>query len=654
MNALKLVLVGDAKVGKTWLLLRGQELYATLYDGYSLLTKPFDPATLYTPTAFETCFTNVDTTALGNYQTNIWDTGGCAFFNFARPLAYICADVFMLCFDLTSRESFNSITKRWMPELRNYQPKTPVLIIGTKSDQRDEYESSGSGDFVSLEEAQNAAKDMGCLYQETSAKTGDLVPNVFEAAVQLGHTKRQEEAWQLQREKVINNGFDPTWIPSAKPPPELETEPSTYTHDLRKVLHDTRNADLLFEFEDGSQSITAHKIVLWLTPSVFKDVLQETTTSNCEKFKELFEVFEFCEDSRPSMLEYDFDGYKTCPQMKTAIVFRNWISRETFTKVLEFLYTGEAGISRDTEQDKIKELVTASKKLKVQSLEDICNYFLKVADSKKDDDQQKSQALNSGSKKLQKPTPSPWSVQNLFLNKDTTLFSDITFLLGDNLVYAHKVILVGRSPVFAALLSDNFREGSSSQVHLQGIDCQSFLAVLEYLYTDYCTALEKIPVENVLILADQLCLSRLVQICEKSMCKDLQEVAMQTSLALGNEFVDHTRKYLQEVTGKVSLPLVNDFVDVLSLAKMYNANQLSMWCLYFVAANHTRFCGKSKELDSIIKENKEFFKQHCWPPKDYLQALEEYRQRGKGITPLARRLGRKKRSCLPRVKCRLM
>lgn len=250
-----------------------------------------------------------------------------------------------------------------------------------------------------------------------------------------------------------------------EPPPELETEPSTYTHDLRKVLHDTRNADLLFEFEDGSQSISAHKIVLWLTPSVFKDVLQETTTSNCENFKDLFEVFEVCEDSRPSMLEYDFDGYKTCPQMKTAIVFRNWISRETFTKVLEFLYTGEAGISRDTEQDKIKELVTASKKLKVQSLEDICNYFLKLADSKKDgDDQKKSQASNSGSKKLQKPTASPRSVQNLFLNKDTTLFSNITFLLGDNLVYAHKVILVGRSPVFAALLSDNFREGSSSQV----------------------------------------------------------------------------------------------------------------------------------------------------------------------------------------------
>ena len=140
MNALKIVLVGDAKVGKTWLLSRAHELYATLCDGYSLLKKPFDPALVYSPTAFETCFTNVDTADLGNYQTNIWDTGGCAIFNFVRPVAYIRADVFMVCFDLSNRESFNNVTDRWLPELHKYQPKTPVLIVGTKSDLRGESE----------------------------------------------------------------------------------------------------------------------------------------------------------------------------------------------------------------------------------------------------------------------------------------------------------------------------------------------------------------------------------------------------------------------------------------------------------------------------------------------------------------------------------
>ena len=139
-QALKIVLVGDAEVGKTWLVCRARELYATLHDGCSLSTVPFDPAMVYSPTAFDTCFTNVDTAHLGNYQTNIWDTGGSAAFNFVRPLAYICADVFMLCFDLSNRESLCNVTERWLPELEKYQLDTPIVLVGTKSDLRDENE----------------------------------------------------------------------------------------------------------------------------------------------------------------------------------------------------------------------------------------------------------------------------------------------------------------------------------------------------------------------------------------------------------------------------------------------------------------------------------------------------------------------------------
>ena len=59
---------------------------------------------------------------------------------------------------------------------------------------------------------------------------------------------------------------------------------------------------------------------------------------------------------------------------------------------------------------------------------------------------------------------------------------------------------------------------------MQGVDCQSFLAVLEYLYTDRCSSLDKIPVENVLVLADRLCLPHLLQICEAEMHNGLREI----------------------------------------------------------------------------------------------------------------------------------
>lgn len=138
-NALKIVLVGDSEVGKSWLLSLSHELYATLTgDGCSFFKKPFVPSEVYSPTVFKTYIKNVDTEFLGNYQTNIWDTGGCGIFQSVRPLAYMGADVFMLCFDVTNRESFNNITDRWLPEVHKSQQDIPVVLVGTKCDLRTE------------------------------------------------------------------------------------------------------------------------------------------------------------------------------------------------------------------------------------------------------------------------------------------------------------------------------------------------------------------------------------------------------------------------------------------------------------------------------------------------------------------------------------
>ena len=63
------------------------------------------------------------------------------------------------------------------------------------------------------------------------------------------------------------------------------------------------------------------------------------------------------------------------------------------------------------------------------------------------------------------------------------------------------------------------------QICLHGVDCAAFLAVMEYLYTDNCSSLSEVPVEDVLILADRLCLSRLVQMCEVRMRDEFQQMA---------------------------------------------------------------------------------------------------------------------------------
>ena len=61
----------------------------------------------------------------------------------------------MLCVAINSRTSFDNVI-RWKTEIRQVCPDTPIILIGTKSDLRDNCDSP-----VSLNELQSKARDMG-------------------------------------------------------------------------------------------------------------------------------------------------------------------------------------------------------------------------------------------------------------------------------------------------------------------------------------------------------------------------------------------------------------------------------------------------------------------------------------------------------------
>lgn len=237
-------------------------------------------------------------------------------------------------------------------------------------------------------------------------------------------------------------------------PPTFSTEPSTYAKDFKKALKDVTNADIVFTFEDGSESIPAHKIVLWLNPSAFQEALCQKDAYTFKKFKDIFEFKEMSGDSFQSGQHINLKTSESA----TCVVLKDWISREIFMEILEFFYTGEAEISMDSEYEEIKKLLSAAEKLKVCALVDICNHLLKLKDNKKTTDSTEKKATGLA------PKPPRPSVRDLFIAKRATPFSDVTFLVEDKLVFAHKVVLTARSPVLAAHLSENFRDGKSSQV----------------------------------------------------------------------------------------------------------------------------------------------------------------------------------------------
>ena len=120
MKDIKCVAVGDGEVGKTCLLMR----YAT--NQYSCE---------YIPTVFENYSSN---TMVDNQPVilNLCDTAGQEEYDRLRPFSYSNADVFLLCASPTCPASFQNALIQWVPEMKHHSPNATIILVGTKSDLR--------------------------------------------------------------------------------------------------------------------------------------------------------------------------------------------------------------------------------------------------------------------------------------------------------------------------------------------------------------------------------------------------------------------------------------------------------------------------------------------------------------------------------------
>ena len=172
MDHIKCVVVGDGAVGKTSLLI-------------SYTTNSFPSS--YVPTVFDNYSANlmVDNKP---YNIGLWDTAGQAEYDRLRPLSYPQTDVFIVCFAISSPSSFENLSK-WHQEIRHHCATTPIVIIGTKMDLRDDKDTiqklkeTGLAP-ITVQQGQGAAKTYGAVkYMEVSALTQRGLKEVFEEAI---------------------------------------------------------------------------------------------------------------------------------------------------------------------------------------------------------------------------------------------------------------------------------------------------------------------------------------------------------------------------------------------------------------------------------------------------------------------------------------
>jgi small GTP-binding protein len=109
----------------------------------------------------------------------IWDTAGQEKYRALAPMYYRSADIALLVYDVTQRESFDALAQ-WCDELAEKGPSNlQLIVVGNKIDLKSDrvIQSDAGQAFAGLHNAR--------YYQEVSAKTGDGIIELFEKAADL-------------------------------------------------------------------------------------------------------------------------------------------------------------------------------------------------------------------------------------------------------------------------------------------------------------------------------------------------------------------------------------------------------------------------------------------------------------------------------------
>jgi small GTP-binding protein len=180
MQTVKLTIIGDGAIGKTALCQSytsngvSQDYMPTIFDNYAAVI-------MYNDKPTNLC---------------IFDTAGQEDYDRLRPLSYHATDCMIVCFSLVSQTSLRNVVAKWGPELEQYCPGVPKILVGTKCDLRcdtaflQEMRVRGL-EPVTTQQGQDVAKEIGAMsYVETSAFTQENLHHVFQEALAASSKKK--------------------------------------------------------------------------------------------------------------------------------------------------------------------------------------------------------------------------------------------------------------------------------------------------------------------------------------------------------------------------------------------------------------------------------------------------------------------------------
>lgn len=122
---------------------------------------------------------------------------------------------------------------------------------------------------------------------------------------------------------------------------------------------------------------------------------------------------------------------------------------------------------------------------------------------------------------------------------DREEFADVTFIVENKPVHAHRLVLSISSDRFRAMFSSGFREMSEREIYIEEGSYSIFKLMMEYIYTgeppyvlQVGSQTDPMVAAELLVLADQYMLDHLKQLCEARLTEEVREDTVDSILEL--------------------------------------------------------------------------------------------------------------------------
>ncbi|KAJ5069468.1 ras-like protein [Anaeramoeba ignava] len=520
-------------------------------------------------------------------------------------------DGFIFIYSITSRRSFDEISILIENVLRvKDTDSVPIFIVGNKIDLEDQRQ-------VRKEEAETFCIERNLPFMELDCHNYEQVESVV---IQLSKLMKNwdhyiETEKRKKKKKWLRKLLVPKKeceLPDEFTLPSIDIQQSSLQFDYDKIFQDKINTDVKFSFFDNSNnqgysSFDAHQAILASRCFTFGKIFRGLKENKLE------EIQQTCNSVNLKLIEN---------KGEILTLSTEYFSIQSFYSMIRFLYSAIIDEEVKKSVKLSNDLLSISQIFKIDSLKNIMNKSISILDlqdklkEKKENEKeiltQISDLENQISELLSNEIITMSNRFAMLLRKSP--FSDFRIIIKEDekarerRFFVHSPILSQRCEYFQLVLRNEMMEKKKEEILLSDISFDSFLLVIEYIYSDrflppnVITAKQtgntkqiiqanKIMLE-LLIICDYFQIPRLHQLCQKDLMENLHEDML---------------------------------VFALNVSSQCNAQILEEFCMIQIGKNFQKFKKDPQFKNYLDQEQKDQIKKYQFPPENYIKYHKKFK-----------------------------